>query len=122
MRLKDKVALVTGGGRDIGARSRCGWRPRAPRSWSTIAATKAAAQATVRRSRPPAAPPILVQADVTKPADVARLVAETVAAFGGAIDILVNLAGGMVARKTLAEMDEAFFDHVMELNLKSPSW
>jgi 3-oxoacyl-[acyl-carrier protein] reductase len=42
-----------------------------------------------------------------------------VAAAGERIDILVNLAGGMVARKTLAEMDEAFFDQVMELNLKS---
>jgi len=42
-----------------------------------------------------------------------------VEAAGERIDILVNLAGGMVARKTLADMDEAFFDQVMELNLKS---
>src|SRR3546814_4473299 len=40
-------------------------------------------------------------------------------AFSGRLDILVNLAGGMVARKTLGEMDEEFFDHVMTLNLKS---
>ena len=40
-------------------------------------------------------------------------------AFSGRLDILVNLAGGMIARKTLSEMDEAFFDEVMTLNLKS---
>ena len=40
-------------------------------------------------------------------------------AGGGSTLELVNLAGGMVARKTLADMDEAFFDQVMTLNLKS---
>src|SRR3546814_15134270 len=40
-------------------------------------------------------------------------------AFSGRLDILVNLAGGMIARKTLSEMDEDFFDQVMTLNLKS---
>src|SRR3546814_18596570 len=40
-------------------------------------------------------------------------------AFSGRLDILVNLAGGMIARKTLSEMDEEYFDHVMTLNLKS---
>ena len=35
------------------------------------------------------------------------------------IDILVNNAGGMVARKTLAEMDEEFFNFVMQLNVTS---
>src|SRR3546814_6802491 len=40
-------------------------------------------------------------------------------AFSGRLDILVNLAGGMIARKTLSEMDEDFFDKVMTLNLKS---
>jgi 3-oxoacyl-[acyl-carrier protein] reductase len=62
---------------------------------------------------------LLHRADVTSPAEVAGLVDAAVAAFGGKIDILVNLAGGMVARKTLAETDEAFFDTVMDLNLKS---
>ena len=47
------------------------------------------------------------------------LVRETRSAFGDSIDILVNVTGGLVARKTLAEMDEAFFEGVMKLNLTS---
>jgi 3-oxoacyl-[acyl-carrier protein] reductase len=62
---------------------------------------------------------ILVKADVTKEADVERLVAETLSNFGGKIDILVNVTGGMVARKPLAEMDMEFFNHVMQLNVTS---
>ncbi|MEH6663200.1 MAG: SDR family oxidoreductase, partial [Parasphingorhabdus sp.] len=40
-------------------------------------------------------------------------------AFGDTIDILVNVTGGLVARKGLAEMDEEFFNHVMQLNVTS---
>jgi 3-oxoacyl-[acyl-carrier protein] reductase len=62
---------------------------------------------------------IIVKGDVTNAADIANLVNETRKAFGEEIHILVNVAGGLVARKTLQEMDEAFFDTVMNLNLKS---
>jgi 3-oxoacyl-[acyl-carrier protein] reductase len=61
----------------------------------------------------------LIQADVTDSNAVKAMLDEVGIAFSGRLDILVNLAGGMVARKTLGEMDEAFFDHVMTLNLKS---
>jgi 3-oxoacyl-[acyl-carrier protein] reductase len=50
---------------------------------------------------------------------VARLVATTLESYGANIDVLVNVAGGLVARKTLAEMDEEFFDKVIALNLNS---
>lgn len=45
---------------------------------------------------------------MTVKADVDNSVAETRSAFGDTIDILVNVAGGLVARKNLAEMDEEF--------------
>lgn len=35
------------------------------------------------------------------------------------VDILVNVTGGLIARKRLEEMDEAFWDDVIALNLKS---
>lgn len=56
---------------------------------------------------------------MTKQADVDRLVEEAKAAFGGSVDILVNVVGGLVARKTLQEMDEEFFDYLMKLNVTS---
>jgi 3-oxoacyl-[acyl-carrier protein] reductase len=62
---------------------------------------------------------IAVKADVSKPAEAKRLIDETRAAFGGKINVLVNNAGGLIARKKLEEMDEEFWDTVLALNLKS---
>ncbi len=60
-----------------------------------------------------------MQGDMTKQADVENLVREAREALGSSIDILVNVVGGLVARKTLAEMDEEFFEYVMTLNVTS---
>ena len=60
---------------------------------------------------------ILVKGDMTNAADVDRLVEQTRSTYGGAIDILINVVGGLVARKTLSEMDEQYFEHVIRLNL-----
>jgi 3-oxoacyl-[acyl-carrier protein] reductase len=119
MKLKDKVAIVTGGGRDIGKSVSLQLAAQGAKVAVNYRSDAEAAKATVAEIEAAGGTAILVQADVTKPAEVARLVAETTAAFGERVDVLVNVAGGMVARKTLADMDEAFFDHVMELNLKS---
>ncbi len=119
MKLKDKVAIVTGGGRDIGKSVSLQLAAQGAKVAVNYRSDEAAAKATVAEIEAAGGTAILVQADVTKPAEVAKLVEETTAAFGERVDVLVNVAGGMVARKTLADMDEAFFDHVMELNLKS---
>jgi 3-oxoacyl-[acyl-carrier protein] reductase len=119
MKLKDKVAIVTGGGRDIGKSVSLQLAAQGAKVAVNYRSDEAAAKATVAEIEAAGGTAILVQADVTKPEEVAKLVSETTAAFGERVDVLVNVAGGMVARKTLADMDEAFFDHVMELNLKS---
>jgi 3-oxoacyl-[acyl-carrier protein] reductase len=62
---------------------------------------------------------IAIQADVTKTAEVQRLVGETIKAFGPAIHGLVNVAGGLVGRKKVEDMEEEFWDLVIDLNLKS---
>lgn len=119
MKLKDKVAIVTGGGRDIGKSVSLQLAAQGAKVAVNYRSDAEAAKATVAEIEAAGGTAILVQADVTKPDEVAKLVAETTAAFGERVDVLINVAGGMVARKTLADMDEAFFDHVMELNLKS---
>ena len=53
---------------------------------------------------------IIVKADVTKQEGVQALIDQSKANFGDQIDILVNVAGGIVARKTLDEMYENFFN------------
>lgn len=118
-KLEGKTAIVTGGSRDIGravsealaaagARVAVNWCNNEAPAHDTLAAIKAAGGEA-----------IAVRADVTLPEDADRLVAETRAQFGDSIDILVNVTGGMVARKPLAEMDMAFFNHVMQLNVTS---
>ena len=119
MKLKDKVAIVTGGGRDIGKSVSLQLAAEGARVAVNYRSDAGAARATVAEIEAAGGTAILVQADVTRPEQVSRLVDETTAAFGQRVDVLVNVAGGMVARKSLAEMDEAFFDQVMELNLKS---
>ncbi len=115
MKFANKVALVTGGGRDIGKSVSELLAAGGAKVIVNYRSDEAAAQATVDGILAAGGQAVLHRADVTKADEVAGLVE----AAGDRIDILVNLAGGMVARKTLAEMDEAFFDTVMDLNLKS---
>jgi 3-oxoacyl-[acyl-carrier protein] reductase len=61
---------------------------------------------------------LLVQGDVSDSEDVRRMVREIEEHYGR-IDVLVNNAGSMVERLTLAEMTEDVWDRVMEVNLKS---
>lgn len=119
MDFKDKVAIVTGGGRDIGRAVSLKLAAAGARVCINYAHDEASAQDTLERIRAGGGEAIVHQADVSRSQDVAGLVAATRAAFGERIDVLVNVAGGMVARKRLADIDEAFFHKVMDLNLKS---
>ena len=115
--LKNRVALVTGGSRGIGAAV-------------AIALAKAGADIAVNyRERGDAAnavcaeitgmgrKAIAVPADVSVAADVRRMAAEVEAHLGG-IGILVNNAGIAHPRK-LGEITEAEWDEVLTVNLKS---
>ncbi|MGK6320029.1 SDR family NAD(P)-dependent oxidoreductase [Sphingomonas sp. DT-204] len=119
MKLKDKVAIVTGGGRDIGRSVSLRLAAEGARVVVNYRSDEAAAAATVKEIEAAGGAALLAQGDVTDADAVAALVDATTKAFGERIDVLVNVAGGMVARKTLAEMDAAFFDTVMDLNLRS---
>jgi 3-oxoacyl-[acyl-carrier protein] reductase len=57
-------------------------------------------------------------ADLTESEDCDRAVAESVQTLGG-LDILINNAGSLVARRSLAEATEEFWAEVMSLNLGS---
>lgn len=60
----------------------------------------------------------LIRGDAARSGEMQRVVEETAAAFGR-LDGLVNNAGGMVARVPYAEMTDAHYDAVMDLNARS---
>jgi 3-oxoacyl-[acyl-carrier protein] reductase len=116
---QNKTALVTGGARDIGraislqlaaggARVCIVYHQNADQAAETLATIEAAGGRA-----------IIVQGDMTKHADVHAAVAACQSAFGETIDILVNVAGGLMARKPLADIDEDFWQSVIDVNLKS---
>lgn len=119
MRFKDKLVIVTGGGRDIGRSISLRLAAEGAKVVINYRSDEAAARDTLAAVEAAGGTALLHRADVTKADAVAGLIAAAADFGGGTIDVLVNCAGGMVARKTLAEMDEAFFDTVMDLNFKS---
>ncbi len=61
---------------------------------------------------------IAISGDLTVENDANILVEKTVEALGG-IDILINNAGSLVARKLLNEIETEFWNRVMDINLTS---
>ena len=119
MRLEGKVAIVTGGGRDIGRAVSIRLAAEGARVAVNYLNDEASATSTAEEIRAAGGQAIVCRGDMTRATDVAALVRSTQEAFGPEVHILVNTTGGMVARKPLAEMDEAFLDQVMNLNFKS---
>jgi len=116
--LKGKVALVTGGARDIGRATSLQLAKNGASVVVNYNASGDRARAVCDEIRAAGGRAVAVQADVTRIEDIRRLIQEASAAFGR-LDILVNNAGGLLARKALGEMDMAFWDEVMHLNLRS---
>lgn len=61
---------------------------------------------------------VAISADLTKEADANAMVEKTIEALGG-LDILINNAGSLVARKKLSEIEPDFWNKVMDINLTS---
>ncbi len=117
--LTGRVALVTGGARDIGRATALELAASGAAVVIDYHASEERAHALVDQIASAGGRALAVKADVTRAADVDRLMAETERAFGGRLDILVNNAGGLLARRKIDEMDEAFWDAVVAINLKS---
>jgi len=116
---KGKVAVVTGGARDIGKSISIKLAKEGAKVVVNYYNSKAGAKETVDEIKSFGGEAIAVKADVSNLKDIKKLKAKTVKAFGKQVDILVNNAGGLFARKTLQEFDEAFYDLVMNVNFKS---
>lgn len=115
--LQNRVALVTGGSRGIGAAV----ARELARAGADIAVNcrerADAANSVCHEITGMGRKAIAVRADVSVAADVKRMIAEVEGQLGG-IDILVNNAGIAHPRK-LEEITEAEWDEVLSVNLKS---
>jgi 3-oxoacyl-[acyl-carrier protein] reductase len=118
LNLAGKVAIVTGPAKGMGAAiTRALAREGvdlalAGRDMEAIAPVSAEVRKAGRKA-------LQVKCDITDPAQVHGLVDETLAAFGGRIDILVNVAGGRGPLETAAwDTTPEQFDEVVELNMK----
>lgn len=116
---KGKTALVTGGARDIGRATSVRLAALGATVVVNYRNNRDAAEETLRAIEAVGGRGALAQGDIAVASDVARVVDVASKACNGRLDVLVNLAGGLVARKTIAEMDEAFWDQAIALNLKS---
>jgi len=118
-KLKDKVAVVTGGSRDIGRAISVKLAKEGAKVVVNYYNSESGAKETVDEIKSFGGEAIAVKADVSKLDDIKNLKGKTVEAFGEKVDILVNNAGGLFARKTLQEFDESFYNLVIDVNFKS---
>jgi 3-oxoacyl-[acyl-carrier protein] reductase len=114
MRLKDKAALVTGAGQGFGY----GIAEAFVREGARVACLDVkgeVAEAAAKRLGPSA---MALKGDVSNRADMERVARAAIDALGR-IDIVVNNAGTTHRNKPLMEVEEAEFDRIFAVNVKS---
>jgi 3-oxoacyl-[acyl-carrier protein] reductase len=117
--MKGKVAIITGGARDIGRQASLKLAAAGAKVCFNYFENKEQADETLQMIKDAGGEAIAVYGDMTKSADVKNVVDACIAAYGNVVHVLVNVAGGLMGRKPLAELDEDFWDAVMNVNLKS---
>lgn len=115
MELKDKVAIVTGGGRGIGRATAIAL---AKEDCNVVIAsrTKKELEQTCSEIKKLNVKCLIVVADVSKPEDVKDIVDKTIKKFKK-IDILINNAGVAIG-KSLIETSVEEYDSIIDTNLK----
>lgn len=116
--LKHKVALVTGASTGIGAAVATAFAAQGMRVAVHYNSSADAAAQVVDAITASGGQAFALQADVRDTAAIRRAV-QDVHTRWGAIDVLVNNAGGLVQRVPIAEMPDALFDEVLHLNARS---
>ena len=119
MNLKGKVAIVTGGARDLGRAISVRFAQEGAKVVVNYFDNPEDAQGTLKMIEAAGSEGIIIQGDMTKAADVKRLFDTAVEKFGNEIHALVNVVGGIVGRKTITEQDEAWYDFLMDVNMRS---
>ena len=118
MMFSEEVAWVTGSSTGIGRAAAVALAEQGCRVVVHYNRSEDEAREVEREITSPGGEAMLVGGDVADAGEVERMVGEIEARFGR-IDVLVNNAGSLVERRTLAEMTEDLWERVMAVNLKS---
>lgn len=119
MNLQNRVAVVTGGARDIGRQVSLKLAKEGAKVVVNYFDNEADADETLKMIKDAGGIAVSIQGDMTKADEVKRLFQQAASAFSGKVDILVHVVGGLVARHQVMEMEEKFWDFLMEVNAKS---
>ena len=117
MRLEDKIAIVTGAASGFGA----GIALRFASEGAKVVVNDVdadGARRTVGQIEGGGGRAIACAGDVSKDADVARLIAAAIDAFGR-LDIVVNNAGTTHRNQPMLDVPEEMFDRIYQVNVKS---
>ena len=118
MELRDRVALVTGAGRRVGRALAVALGAGGMRVAVHYHGAADGARDTARQVETSGGRAQLVRADLTDGAAAARLIDETVSAFGR-LDVLVNSAA-IMERTPLGSVTAESWDAMFALNLRAP--
>jgi 3-oxoacyl-[acyl-carrier protein] reductase len=116
--LASKSVLITGASTGIGAAAARAFAAAGCRIAIHYNASREAAEAVAEDVRKAGGQAHLLQGDVRDSATVRRIVDEGARVLGG-LDVLINNAGGLVKRVPVAEIDDAIFDEIVDLNVRS---
>ena len=116
--LKGLRALVTGSSTGIGAAVAKAYAANGMRVVVHYKSSEAEANAVAAEIRAAGGEAHVLQADVADSKQTVDLVNKAAEKLGG-LDVLVNNAGALVKRTPIAEIEDDFFDSVVDLNVRS---
>ena len=116
MRLKDKIALVTGSSRGVGRAVALGFAKEGARIVVNYTSNEKAANEVVDTAKSMGSEAIAVKADVARKSEAENLVQAGIDTFGR-LDILVNNAG-FTRPAMMIKMTEEQWDQVVDIHLK----
>lgn len=118
LNFRNRAAIVTGASTGIGASTAIRLAECGVKVAINYLQSEEKAKKVYDSAKSAGAKAMLVRADVRQAAQVEEMIARVVKEFGK-IDILVNNAGGLPRRAPVAEIDDALWEEMMNLNLRS---
>lgn len=118
IRFDNQVVLITGASTGIGAALARAFGAAGAEVVVHYNSSETAARAVADEIAAAGGEILLIQADVTIPAQIQHMVTQTMERYGR-IDILVNNAGGLVRRQAVAEMSDELYQYITDLNMTS---